>query len=83
MGAKMKTSEERPQSYLTTREACDTAGYSRPDSFLRAWRAAGLPVYRVPSGRKVVAMADLESFVQPEPKSTNIPAALYSGGGKQ
>ena len=50
--------------YMTTREACDRLGYSRPDSFLRAWRAAGLPVYQRPSGRNLVAWGDLERFVR-------------------
>ena len=55
-----------PQSaYLTSRQACDRLGYSRPDSFLRAWRAAGLPVYQRPSGRHLVASGDLERFLRP------------------
>ena len=46
--------------------ACDRLGYSRPDSFLRAWRAAGLPIYEVPSGRKLISWSDFASFVGPE-----------------
>lgn len=63
MGA---SSNESPQSYITSREACDRTGFSRPSSFLRSWRAAGLAVYELPSGRKVVAVADLEIFITPE-----------------
>jgi hypothetical protein len=51
--------------FLTSREATDLLGYSRPDCFLRAWRAAGLPVYKRPSGRNLVALVDLERFVGP------------------
>ena len=47
------------------REAADLLSYSRPDSLLRAWRAAGLPVYKRASGRNLVAAADFEKFVQP------------------
>ena len=52
--------------FLTSRQACDEAGYSRPDSFLRAWRAAGLRVYRRVSGRNVIALSDFERFIEPE-----------------
>ena len=52
--------------FLTSREACDEAGYSRPDSFLRSWRRARLPVYKRPSGRIVVSAADFEKFIEPE-----------------
>ena len=52
--------------FLTSREACDRAGYARPDSLLRAWRAAGLPVYKRPSGRNVVAVEDFRRFIAPE-----------------
>jgi hypothetical protein len=41
-GVEVKTNDEM-ESFLTSRQACDAAGYSRPSSFLRAWRAAGLP----------------------------------------
>ena len=34
-------------------------GYSRPDAFLKAWKRAGLPVYKAPSGRNRVTEADL------------------------
>ena len=50
--------------FLTTREATDRARYSRCDSFLRAWRAAGLPTYRRPSGRTLIAAEDFERFVR-------------------
>ena len=49
--------------FLTARQACDEAGYSRPDSFIRAWRAARLPVYKRPSGRNLVAVGDFERFI--------------------
>ena len=52
--------------FFTTREAADLLGYSRPDALLRAWRAAGLPVYARPSGRKLVAASDLAKFIGPE-----------------
>ena len=52
--------------FLTSREACDEAGYSRPDSFLRSWRRARLPVYKRPSGRIVVSAADFEKFIEPQ-----------------
>ncbi len=52
--------------FMTTREACGELSYSRPDSFLRAWRSAGLPVYRRASGRCVGAVADLEKFLLPD-----------------
>ena len=52
--------------FLTSREACDRAGFSRPDAFLRSWRAARLPVYARPSGRKVVAASDFAKFIGPE-----------------
>ncbi len=64
MGVEMKTS--KTQGFLTSRQACDAAGYSRPDSFLRAWRAAGLPIYEVPSGRKLISQSDFENFIEPE-----------------
>ena len=49
--------------FWTTREAADFLSYSRPDSFLRAWRAAGLPVYKRASGRNLVAHDDFEKFI--------------------
>ena len=51
--------------FVTSREAADLLSYSRPDSFLRAWRAAGLPVYKLATGRNVIAEADLPRFVWP------------------
>ncbi len=68
MGVLMSNTSGR---FLTSREACDRAGYARPDSLLRAWRAAGLPVYKRPSGRNVVAVEDFERFIAPD----SIPAA--------
>ena len=59
----MKTDEEKTQSFLTTREACNCLGYSRPDSFMRAWRAAGLPEYKRPGGHCLVDRKDLGRFV--------------------
>ncbi len=52
--------------FLTSREACDRASYSRPDSLLRAWRKAGLPVYQRVSGRNLVALDDFAKFIQRE-----------------
>ena len=52
--------------FLTSREACDEAGYSRPDSFLRSWRRAGFPVFKRRSGRNVIALADFEKFIEPD-----------------
>ncbi len=52
------------------REAADPLGYSRPDALLRAWRAAGLRVYRRVSGRNVIALADFEKFIEPEDMPT-------------
>ena len=49
--------------FMTTRQACFELDYSRPDSFLRAWRSAGLPVYRRASGRCLVAVADVGNFL--------------------
>ncbi len=51
---------------IDSRTACDRAGFSRPDSFLRSWRRAGLPVYRRPSGRNLVALEDFEQFIAPD-----------------
>ena len=59
----MKTSDTTP-SYMTTREACERLGYARPDSFLRAWRAAGMPEYKRPGGHCLVARGDLDRFVR-------------------
>lgn len=53
------------------REAADLLGYSRPDSLLRSWRAAGLPVYKRKSGRNLVAVSDLTRFVKPESAREN------------
>ena len=49
--------------FVTTREACDELCFSRPDSFLRSWRSAGFAIYRRPSGRCLVAVADIERFL--------------------
>ena len=65
-GGGMKINSEKPRSFLTSRRACDQLGYSRPDSFLRAWRTAGLPVYKRNSGRNLNAENDLDRFVSPE-----------------
>ena len=56
--------------FVTTREAADLLSYSRPDSLMRAWRAAGLPVYRRRSGRNLVAVADFAKFIEPEDMPT-------------
>jgi len=58
----MKTSEA--PSYMTTREACDHLGYARPDSFLGAWRAAELPVYKRPGAHCLVNRDDLGRFLR-------------------
>ena len=52
--------------FMTTREACDELCFSRPDSFLRAWRAAGLTTYQRPSGRHLISVADIERFLSPD-----------------
>ena len=49
--------------FLTSREACDRLGYARPDAFLRAWKAAELPLYRRPGGHYLVAWDDVEAFL--------------------
>ena len=54
-----------PGPFIDSREACDRAGYSRPDSLLRAWRAAGLPIFRRASGRNLLAVSDFEKFIEP------------------
>ena len=51
--------------FMTTRQVCDELGYSRPDSFTRAWRARGLPLYRRAGGRLLIERKDLGRFVQP------------------
>ena len=58
----MAASIEQQQGLVTSREAADRAGFSRPDSLLRSWRAAGLPIFRRPSGRILVAESDLARF---------------------
>jgi excisionase family DNA binding protein len=60
----MKTNEEKTQSFLTTREACDRLGYSRPDSLMRAWRARRFPVYQRPGGHYLLSRDDVRRFVQ-------------------
>jgi len=52
-------------SYVTTRQAADRLGYSRPDSLLRAWRAHGLPIYRTASGYYRLALDDVGRFLRP------------------
>ena len=52
--------------FMTTREACDRLGYSRPDSFLRAWRAAGLPLDQRPGGQYLVEWHDIGKFLKAE-----------------
>ena len=54
---------EDPPEFLTTREACELLGYSRPDSFLRAWRASGLPLYRRGTGFYLIACDDVGKFL--------------------
>ena len=51
------------QRFVTAAEAADLLSFSRPDSFVRSWKAAGMPIFRRPSGRILVAEADLERFV--------------------
>ena len=68
----MDQSEGAVRQFLTTRQACDRAGFSRLDSFLRSWRRVGLQVYKRSSGRNMVAVEDFEKFIEPssvEPKS--------------
>ena len=57
--------ESRPlcRSNLTTRQACDRLGYSRPDSRLRAWRSRGLPVYLTVTGLYRLALADVKRLI--------------------
>ena len=52
-----------PARYLTTSEAAASLRYSRADSFLRAWRARGLPLYQRPAGHYLIASKDLDRFV--------------------
>ena len=59
--------------FLTTRQACDRAGFSRPDSFLRSWRRVGFRVFKRRSGRNVVAVEDFERFIAPEGASGSLP----------
>ena len=63
MGVSNMTTDS-PTRYLTSREACHRLGYSRPDSFLRAWRTHGLPLYQRPGRHYLVACDDLERFVR-------------------
>ena len=62
MGVLMPNASGR---FLTSREACDRAGFSRPDSFLRSWQRAGLKTYRRPSGRHLIAVEDFQKFIAP------------------
>ena len=66
----MDQSDSYAGPFLTSREACDRAGFSRPDSFIRSWRAAGLPVYRRASSRLMVTLPDFEKFIAPDGIST-------------
>ena len=50
--------------YLSTREAADRLGYSRPDSLMRAWRSRDLPVYQTATGYYRLALADVERFLR-------------------
>ena len=61
--------------FVTTRQAADLLVYSRPDSFLRAWRRRGLPLRQTPGGRWLVARVDLEAFTGelPAPEPTPPP----------
>lgn len=59
----MAASIEIEGGFLTTREAADLLSYSRPDSFVRAWKASGMRVYRRKTGRILVAESDLARFV--------------------
>ncbi len=59
----MDQSDSYTGPFMTTREAADRLDFSRPDSFLRSWRAAGLPVYRRASSRLMVALSDFENFI--------------------
>jgi len=60
----MANTDAARQTYLTTREACRALGYSRPDSFLRAWRARGLPLYQRPGGHFLLNREDVSCFVR-------------------
>ena len=62
----MDQSDGVARQFLTTRQACDRAGFSRPDSFLRSWRRVGWQVYKRPSGRNVVAVEDFDRFIEPQ-----------------
>ena len=57
------TNDDPTTRYLTTAAAAEHLGYSRPDSFLRAWRARGLPLYQRPGGHYLVSTDDLERFL--------------------
>ena len=59
-----ESAESELPRFITTREACDQLGYSRPDSFLRAWRAAGLPLRKRPGGHYLVSWNDVETFLR-------------------
>ena len=59
----MPSTESTDPDYLTTRQATDMLGYSRPDSFLRAWRARGLPLYQRPGGHYLVSRGELDGFL--------------------
>lgn len=54
--------------YLTSREACDLCRYSRPDTFLRAFRALGFRVHKRGGehGRCLVWRVDVERFLNGE-----------------
>ena len=59
----MTDDELGTMEFLTTREAADLTCYSRADSFTRAWRARGLPVYRRGGTRLLVSREDVRRFV--------------------
>ena len=62
----MTNDELGAMEFLTAREAADLTGYSRADSFTRAWRRRGLPIFRRAGARLVVRREDLRRFVVPE-----------------
>ena len=67
----MDQSEGVARQFLTTRQACDRAGFSRPDSFLRSWRRVGFPVFTRRSGHHVIAVEDFERFIEPQDTHRN------------
>ena len=59
----MATVQGTKQRFVTASEAADLLSYSRPDSFVRDWKAAGMRIFRRLAGRIVVAESDLARFV--------------------